>query len=157
MAPPTQAILGLCRGLLRLLQKRSKLLVLDRTTCRLSATSDADLTALMLRFCQRREVAVLQATRRVTNVPLYDHAAVLKGGKMLEQGPPRLLWANDGAFRALAREQGVDASRLARPAAVTTRVASMWTWDVSPQEEVEWGDEFEVSVKTQRTAKQKTA
>merc|ERR1712226_282034 len=61
--PGLRSFLGICRALLRLLQKRSKLLVMDRTTCRLSSTSDADLTALILRFCRRHEAAVLQVSR----------------------------------------------------------------------------------------------
>eukprot|EP00928_Gymnodinium_smaydae_P028591 TRINITY_DN21768_c0_g4_i1.p1 TRINITY_DN21768_c0_g4~~TRINITY_DN21768_c0_g4_i1.p1 ORF type:complete len:1730 (-),score=231.12 TRINITY_DN21768_c0_g4_i1:254-4672(-) len=151
------ALLGLCRALLRLLQKRGKLLVLDGTTCQLSTSSDADITAVLLRFCRRREIAVLQATRRLQNAPLYDFTAVMRGGRVLEQGPPRTLWAKDGELRALAREQGVGASTLTKPDAVKTRLASMWEWDVCPQEEPEWADEFEVGMRKQKTDKNKAA
>jgi len=142
-----RALLGLNRAMLRLLQKRSKLLVLDRTTCRLDTDSDANLSALVLRFCRRHEAAVLQASRRVVNSTLYDIAVAMHGGSIVEQGSPKALWGQDGPFRAMAREQGVTSAKLAKPEAISERLTPMWQWDVSPQEEPEWGDEFEVGMK----------
>merc|ERR1719502_402758 len=153
MDPALKALLGLSRALLRLLQKRSKLLVMDCTTCNLDAVSDADLTALVLRFCRRREAAVLQASRRVLQSPLYDAVAVMRAGRCVEQGVPRKLWGKDGAFRELARAQNVDSSKLSRPEAVAQRLTSMWNWDVSPQEDPEWADEFVVSMKKPKGGK----
>jgi len=145
--PALRALLGLCRAFLRLLQKRSKLLVLDCTTCRLSTSSDADLTALILRFCKRREAALLQVSRRVNQAYLYDELAVLQGGRIVEQGPPKILWSKESALRKLAREQGVDSSRLSKPQVVADRIASMEAWAVSPQEEPEWSVRFAVALK----------
>lgn len=151
----TAPLLGLCRGLLRLLQGRSKLLVLDRCTCRLSTKSDADLTAMVLRYCRRREVAVLQASRRLQQAALYDEVAMLQSGRVLEQGPPKKLWVKDSAFRRMAREQGLDSSKLTKPDALAARLASVWGWEVSPQEAPDWGDEFSVSMKKVRGDKEK--
>eukprot|EP00747_Dinoflagellata_sp_TGD_P116895 gnl/TRDRNA2_/TRDRNA2_172478_c3_seq1.p1 gnl/TRDRNA2_/TRDRNA2_172478_c3~~gnl/TRDRNA2_/TRDRNA2_172478_c3_seq1.p1 ORF type:complete len:501 (+),score=108.15 gnl/TRDRNA2_/TRDRNA2_172478_c3_seq1:110-1504(+) len=147
MGPALRALVGLCRALLRLLQKRSKLLILDRTTCALDETADANITALILRFCRRKEAAVLQASRRLTQAALYDHIAVIKGGRIIEQGPPRKLWARDAAFREMARSMGVDAKRLSRPAHVADRLTSVWAWEVNPQEDADWADEFQVAIK----------
>eukprot|EP00913_Durusdinium_trenchii_P026649 g25005.t1 len=99
-------LLGVSRAMLRLLQKRSKLLLMDATTCRLSASSDADLTALVLRYCRRAAVAVMQVSRRVQQAPLYDEVAVMTLGRILEQGPAKKLWVKDGALRRMAKEQG---------------------------------------------------
>merc|ERR1712217_556615 len=52
LTPELKCLLGVSRGLLRLLQRRSKLFLLDCTTCKLDVSSDADLTVLMLRYCQ---------------------------------------------------------------------------------------------------------
>jgi ABC-type multidrug transport system fused ATPase/permease subunit len=151
--PAVKALLGLSRALLRLLQKRSKLLIMDCTTCMLDAESDADLTALMLRYCRRQEAAVLQASRRVLQSPLYDAVAVIRAGRVVEQGVPRKLWGKDGAFRELARSQGVDSAKLSRPEAVAQRLTSTWNWDVSPQEDPDWADEFAVSMKKPKGGK----
>eukprot|EP00930_Biecheleria_cincta_P039131 TRINITY_DN26918_c0_g1_i1.p1 TRINITY_DN26918_c0_g1~~TRINITY_DN26918_c0_g1_i1.p1 ORF type:complete len:2320 (-),score=461.07 TRINITY_DN26918_c0_g1_i1:23-6874(-) len=148
-------LLGLCRGLLRLLQGRSKLLVLDRCTCRLSTTSDADLTAMVLRYCRRRGVALLQVSRRLHQAALYDEVAAMQGGRILEQGPPKKLWVKDSAFRRMAREQGLDSSKLTKPDLLAARLASVWGWEVSPQEAPDWGDEFSVAMKKVRSDKDK--
>uniref|UniRef100_A0A7S2QK04 ABC transporter domain-containing protein n=1 Tax=Zooxanthella nutricula TaxID=1333877 RepID=A0A7S2QK04_9DINO len=142
-----KALLGIGRALLRLLQRRSKLLVMDGATCALDSASDATLTALLLRYCRRREVAMLQTSRRTNQVALYDTVAVLQGGRLMEHGPAKKLWAKDGALRALARAQGVDSAALTKADAVTDRLTSVWSWDVSPQEDPAWSDEFSVSLR----------
>merc|ERR1719199_136931 len=126
---------------------------MDRVTCKLDTSSDADLTALILRFCRRREAAVLQASRRVLQSPLYDAVAVMRAGRCVERGVPRKLWGKDGAFRELARVQGVDSSKLSRPDGVAQRLTSMWNWEVSPQEHPDWADEFIVSMKKPKSEK----
>eukprot|EP00427_Karlodinium_veneficum_P034432 CAMPEP_0169293278 /NCGR_PEP_ID=MMETSP1016-20121227/63206_1 /TAXON_ID=342587 /ORGANISM="Karlodinium micrum, Strain CCMP2283" /LENGTH=61 /DNA_ID=CAMNT_0009383961 /DNA_START=9 /DNA_END=191 /DNA_ORIENTATION=+ len=58
---------------------------------------------------------MLQASRRVLQSPLYDAVAVMRLGRVVEQGVPRKLWGKDGGFREYARLQGVDSSKLSRP------------------------------------------
>eukprot|EP00444_Apocalathium_aciculiferum_P058821 CAMPEP_0183588378 /NCGR_PEP_ID=MMETSP0371-20130417/160678_1 /TAXON_ID=268820 /ORGANISM="Peridinium aciculiferum, Strain PAER-2" /LENGTH=122 /DNA_ID=CAMNT_0025799637 /DNA_START=38 /DNA_END=406 /DNA_ORIENTATION=+ len=110
-------------------------------------SSDADLTMLVLKYCRRREVAVLQTSRRTNQAPLYDSAALLQQGRILEQGKPKKLWASDGPFRGYARSQGVDSSALSKADGVADRLTSVWAWDISPQEEPAWSDEFAVGMK----------
>eukprot|EP00931_Biecheleriopsis_adriatica_P117589 TRINITY_DN93091_c0_g1_i1.p1 TRINITY_DN93091_c0_g1~~TRINITY_DN93091_c0_g1_i1.p1 ORF type:complete len:1261 (-),score=268.76 TRINITY_DN93091_c0_g1_i1:64-3846(-) len=154
---PAPVLLSLSRAFLRLLQGRSKLLVLDSTTCRLSVSSDADLTAIVLRYCRRRGVAVLQASRRLQQAPLYDEVAVMQGGRILEQGAPKKLWVKDGALRRMARDQGLDSSKLTKLDTVAARLSSVRGWEVSPQESPDWGDEFSVGMKKVRSDKEKKA
>lgn len=155
LTPELKCLLGLSRALLRLLQRRSKLLLLDSTTCKLDNTSDADLTVLMLRYCQRREVGVLQASRRPSQAPLYDSVAVMQSGRLTEHGPVKRLWAKDGAFRAVARAQGVDSAALSKAEAVVDRMSSVWAWDVCPQEDPAWSDEFAVGMKKMKKDKKR--
>jgi len=150
-----KCLLGISRALLRLLQRRSKLLLLDCATCKLDLKSDADLTVLLLRYCQRREVAVLQTSRRTNQAPLYDSAAVLQSGRLMEYGPVKKLWAKDSAFRAAARAQGVDSALLAKADACVDRMTSVWAWDMSPQEELAWSDEFAVGMKKMKKDKKR--
>lgn len=140
-------LLGLSRALLRLLQKRSKLLLLDATTCRLSPSSDADMTALLLRYCRRCAAAILQVSRRVQQAPLYDEVAVMSAGRVTEQGPAKKLWVKDGALRRMAKEQGLDSSKMTKAEAVSIRLSSIWGWEVSPQETSAWQEEFSVAMK----------
>jgi len=86
----------------------------------------------------------------VLQAALYDSVAMMRAGRVLEQGTARKLWSKDGAFREYARSLGVDSAKLSRPDTVTERLTSMWAWDVSPQEEIEWADEFTVSMKKPR-------
>merc|ERR1712060_782257 len=98
-------------------------------------------------------MGVLQASRRPHQADLYDEVAVLQGGRILEQGQPKKLWNRDGPFRAFAREQGVDSSKMSKPQTVADRVAPMLGWDVSPQEQASWSDSFQVAIKKPREKK----
>ncbi|CAE7204206.1 cctS, partial [Symbiodinium natans] len=144
---PSAVLLCLCRAMLRLLEGRSKLLLLDAATCRLTSTSDADLTAIVLRYCRRRGAAVLQVSRRPQQAPLYDEVAVMATGRVVEQGPAKKLWVKDGALRRVAKDQGLDSSKMTKPDAVAARLMPVWGWEVSPQEDPSFSDEFAVSMK----------
>jgi len=140
-------LLGLSRAMLRLLQKRSKLLLLDATTCCLSPSSDADLTALLLRYARRCGAAVMQVSRRVQQAPLYDEVAVMAMGRVTEQGPAKKLWVKDGGLRRMAKEQGLDSGKMTKVETQSIRLSSVWGWEVSPQETPAWQDEFNVAMK----------
>ncbi|CAJ1429300.1 unnamed protein product [Effrenium voratum] len=150
-------LVALCRAMLRLVRKRSKLLLLDAVTCRLAPAFDADLTAILLRYCRRGGIAVLQTSRRVQQAPLYDEVAAMSNGRILEQGTAKKLWVKDGALRRMAKEQGLDSNRMTKPDAVSARLASVWGWEVSPQEEAAWQDEFAVAMKKVKGDKDRRA
>eukprot|EP00439_Symbiodinium_sp_Y106_P083308 s433_g23.t1 len=63
-AAASAVLLCLCRALLRLLQGRSKLLMMDAATCRFNPASDADLTAIILRYCRQPTRSTSAALRR---------------------------------------------------------------------------------------------
>mmetsp|Transcript_20047 Transcript_20047/g.46865 ORF Transcript_20047/g.46865 Transcript_20047/m.46865 type:complete len:197 (+) Transcript_20047:47-637(+) len=151
---PSGVLLGLCRALLRLLQGRSKLLLLDAVTCRLGP-SDAVLTALLLRYCRRCGAAVLQVSQKAQQAPLYDEVAILAAGRILEQGAAKKLWVRDGALRRVAKEQGLDSSKMTKPDAVAARLAPVFAWEVSPQEDPDFADEFAVSMKAMKDKKER--
>ncbi|CAE7940609.1 Abcc2 [Symbiodinium necroappetens] len=111
LEPGPAMLLCLCRALLRLLQGRSKLLMMDAATCRFSPASDADLTAIILRYCRRRGAATLQVSQRAQQAPLYDEVAVMASGRVVEQGPAKKLWVKDGALRRVAKDQGTERMR----------------------------------------------
>lgn len=147
VGPEIRMLVGVSRAVLRLLQRRSKLLLLDCATCRLDVSSDAALTALLLQYCRRREAAMLQTSGRAHQVALYDSTCVLQNGRVVEHGPAKQLWAKDGPLRSFARAQGVDSSLLSKAEPVYDRLTSASTWDISPQEDPAWSDDFAVSIR----------
>ncbi|CAE7344942.1 unnamed protein product [Symbiodinium pilosum] len=86
-------------------------------------------------------------SQRAQQAPLYDEVAVMAVGRILEQGPAKKLWVKDGALRRMAKEQGLDSSKMTKPDAIAARLAPVWGWEVSPQEDAAFGDEFAVSMK----------
>lgn len=146
-AAASAVLLCLCRALLRLLQGRSKLLMMDAATCRFNPASDADLTAIILRYCRRRGAAMLQVSQRAQQAPLYDEVAVMATGRVVEQGPAKKLWVKDGALRRVAKDQGLDSSKMTKPDVLAARLMPVWGWEVSPQEDPAFSDEFAVSMK----------
>jgi thiol reductant ABC exporter CydD subunit len=90
--------LALARAFLR----DAVLLILDEPTAHLDPKLEDQLAVATQELCQGRTVLIL--AHRLTTIQKADQIIVLEGGQVVEQGQHHQLLAQDGAYRALARD-----------------------------------------------------
>jgi ABC-type multidrug transport system fused ATPase/permease subunit len=101
-------LLSLCRALIR----KSKLMLLDEATASMDYETDSGVQAVLReelrdstkdRFKARTLVTIAHRLRTIID---YDQVVVMGGGRVLETGTPRELYARGGQFTELVRHSG---------------------------------------------------
>jgi ABC-type multidrug transport system fused ATPase/permease subunit len=102
-------LLSLCRALIR----KSKLMLLDEATASMDYETDSGVQAVLreeLRDSTKKERAkartLVTIAHRLRTIIDYDQVVVMGGGRVLEIGTPRELYARGGQFTELVRHSG---------------------------------------------------
>ena len=97
-------LLALARGLLKLSNAKSKILLLDESTANLDSQTD-QIIQKALRY-NMKNVTILCVAHRLRTIADYDKILVLEKGKVVEFDTPMNLFNKDGHFRSLCRQSG---------------------------------------------------
>lgn len=92
--------LALARAWLR----DAPLLILDEATASLDAESEAEILDVLAEFATGRTIVMI--AHRLAVAARADQVLVLQGGRIVEAGPPALLLAGNGPYRAMAEAYG---------------------------------------------------
>ena len=97
-------LLALARGLLKLSNAKSNILLLDESTANLDSQTD-QIIQKALRY-NMKNVTILCVAHRLRTIADYDKILVLEKGKVVEFDTPMNLFNKDGHFRSLCRQSG---------------------------------------------------
>lgn len=86
-------------GLARAFLKNAPILILDEATSALDSHSEAVIQAALAKLMQGRTVLVV--AHRLATVAQFNRVIVLHDGKIIEDGPPRQLRSQGGAYESL--------------------------------------------------------
>lgn len=85
--------------------RNAPILVLDEATSALDSNSEAEVQAAIERLEQNRTVVCV--AHRLSTLANMDEILVLSQGRVIERGSFQQLLTKDGAFAAMARQQGI--------------------------------------------------
>ncbi len=92
--------------------KNAPLLLLDEATSALDSESEEAIREALSRLMHGRTVVAI--AHRLSTVRNFDRIVVLDGGKVVQDGPPDVLFHREGVYRRLVQRE---MDRLARPVA----------------------------------------
>ena len=84
--------------------KDAPLLILDEATANLDAESEAEILDVLVELAAGRTIVLI--AHRLAVAARADQVLVLQHGRVVEAGPPALLLAGNGPYRALAEAYG---------------------------------------------------
>ena len=90
----------------RVFLKNPPVLILDEATSALDSVTEQRIQASLDALSEGRTTLII--AHRLSTMRSADRVAVIEGNRILEQGRPADLIAQDGAFAALCRAQGLD-------------------------------------------------
>jgi len=90
-------------GIARAFLKDSPILILDEATSALDTQSEAEIQAALNNLVHNRTVVAV--AHRLSTLSSFDRIIVLRGGRIVEDGPPHELRRRGGEFDALWRMQ----------------------------------------------------
>lgn len=95
-------------GIARAFLKNAPILILDEATSALDSESEAQIQQALDELMQGR--TVLAVAHRLSTVSRFDRILVLRGGELVEDGPPDELRKAGGVFQSLWEAQGMTLS-----------------------------------------------